>query len=400
MFRFFENLVDPYTAYAENDTPPDRLWPFIGAFMAPFRKVLILNVLTSFAVAGAEVALIFYLGRLVDLLTGSTPAAFWNAHGLELCLVLFAVLVLRPLVQIADTALIKNAIQPNLAALGRWRSHRHVLRQPVGWFEADFAGRIANRVVQMPAAAGDLAFQIMNALTFSVAYMVGAFILLANANTKLLIPMALWLVLYLGLLRWSLKRIRPAARASSSARSKTLGFVVDSYSNIQSVKLFSHTTRETEYAVGILENHRKTYMAENRIFVTMDAGLVILNGVLIASVVGWALVMWTNGAASVGVVAAAGTLALRINAMTGWIMGALAAFFRGAADRYDRQNTDRTVARRARADRGIEPDPPLWARCRWVGRYLFPDSTGRKGGVGRAVRGREIDIGQSIVAAV
>jgi ATP-binding cassette subfamily B multidrug efflux pump len=328
MFRFFENLVDPYTAYAENDTPPDRLWPFIGAFMAPFRKVLILNVLTSFAVAGAEVALIFYLGRLVDLLTGSTPAAFWNAHGLELCLVLFAVLVLRPLVQIADTALIKNAIQPNLAALGRWRSHRHVLRQPVGWFEADFAGRIANRVVQMPAAAGDLAFQIMNALTFSVAYMVGAFILLANANTKLLIPMALWLVLYLGLLRWSLKRIRPAARASSSARSKTLGFVVDSYSNIQSVKLFSHTTRETEYAVGILENHRKTYMAENRIFVTMDAGLVILNGVLIASVVGWALVMWTNGAASVGVVAAAGTLALRINAMTGWIMGALAAFFR------------------------------------------------------------------------
>lgn len=328
MLKFFENLVDAYTPYAENDTPPSTLWPFIGSMMAPFKTVIIINLITSFCVAAAEVALIYYLGRLVDLLTGSTPAQFWHDHGWELALVLFFVLIIRPLIQTADTALIKLSIQPNLAALGRWRSHRHVLRQPVGWFESDFAGRIANRVVQMPAATGDLAFQIMNALSFTVAYMVGAFVLLANANPRLLIPLALWLLLYLALLHWSLKRIRPAARASSAARSKTLGFIVDSYANIQSVKLFSHTTRETDYAVGILENHRKTYMAENKIFTVMDAGLVILNGVLIASVVGWALVMWTNDAATVGVVAAAGTLALRINAMTGWIMGALSAFFR------------------------------------------------------------------------
>lgn len=328
MFKFFEGLVDPYTPYAEDDAPPSRLWPFIGAFMKPFRRVLIINVLTSFAVAGAEVALIFYLGRLVDLLAGTTPAQFWAEHWFELTLVLVFLLILRPLIQTVDTALIKNAIQPNIAALGRWRSHRHVLRQPVGWFESDFAGRIANRVVQMPAATGDLAFQIMNALTFAVAYIIGAGVLLANANPALLIPLGLWLALYVALLKWSLKRIRPAAQASSAARSKTLGFVVDSYSNIHSVKLFSHHERETEYAVGILENHRLTYMAENRIFTTMDAGLVALNGILIVSIVGWALMMWTNGIATVGVVAAAGALALRINAMTGWFMGALSAFFR------------------------------------------------------------------------
>lgn len=328
ILNFLENLVDPYVSYPENDTPSSDLGTFLWSFMYPFRKVMALNVTTSFATAGAEVFLIFYLGRLIDLMAGSSPIEFWGDHGVELALVLVFILVLRPIIQTLDTALIKNAIQPNLAALGRWRAHRHVLRQPVGWFEADFAGRIANRVVQMPAAAGDLVFQVMNAMTFTVAYMVGAGVLLANADPVLLIPLAIWLGLYVCLLRWSLKRIRPAARASSAARSRTLGFIVDSYSNINSVKLFSHTDRETKTAVGILESHRKTYMAENRIVTAMDAGLVVLNGVLIVSVVGWALVMWSNEMATVGVVASAGALALRINAMTGWILGALSAFFR------------------------------------------------------------------------
>ena len=328
MFKFFEDLVDPYTPYSETDTPPRKLWPFISTMTRPFRRLLALNAVTSFASAASEVALIYYLGRLIDLLATASPETFWAANGVELLVVLVFVLVLRPLIQTLDTALIKNAIQPNVAALGRWRSYRYVLRQPVGWFESDFAGRIANRVTQMPGAMGELVFQIMNALSFAVAYLIGAGILLANANPRLLIPLGLWLVLYIALLRWSLKRVRPAARASSAARSKTLGFVVDSFSNIQSVKLFSHAERETRFAVGILENHRRTYMAENRIVTAMDAGLVTLNGILIASVVGWALMMWSNGTASVGVVASAGALALRVNAMTGWILGALSSFFR------------------------------------------------------------------------
>lgn len=328
MFNFFEDLVNPYTPYPENNPPPNKVWPFIISMTRPFRKLLALNIATSFATAAAEVALIYYLGRLIDLLSYSSPDEFWANHWLELLVVLIFVLVLRPLIQTLDTALIKNAIQPNVAALGRWRSYRYVLRQPVGWFENDFAGRIANRVIQMPAALGDLVFQIMNALSFTVAYMIGAGILLANANPWLLVPLGLWLLLYAGLLRWSLKRVRPAARASSAARSKTLGFVVDSFSNIQSVKLFSHAERETQFAVGILENHRKTYMAENRIVTAMDAGLVTLNGILIAGVVGWALMMWSSGTATVGVVASAGALALRINSMTGWILGALSSFFR------------------------------------------------------------------------
>ncbi|MEL6677202.1 MAG: ABC transporter ATP-binding protein [Pseudomonadota bacterium] len=328
MLRYFENLVDPYTPYAEDDTPPNRVWPLLRTFLHPFRRVVALNLVTSFGVAASEVALIYYLGRLIDLLTGATPEVFWRDHGVELAFVLVFLLVLRPALQTLNTALIKNAIQPNLAALGRWRAYRHVLRQPVGWFEDDFAGRIASRVVQMPASVGNLTFQVMDALTFAVAYVIGAGVLLAAADPVLLIPLLLWLLLYVLLLRWALRRIEPAARASSAARSRTLGFVVDSYSNIQSVKLFAHAERETTYALDILERHRRTYAAETRIFTTMDAGLVTLNGILIVAIVGWALMMWTNGTASVGTVAAAGTLALRINALTGWFMGALAAFFR------------------------------------------------------------------------
>ena len=132
MFAFFENLVDPYTSYRENDTPPNRIGAFLAVMLHPFRKLIALNMATSAATALAEVALIYYLGRLIDLLTGATPDQFWRDHWGELTIVLFLVLILRPLVETLDTALIKNAIQPNVAALGRWRSYRHVLRQPTG----------------------------------------------------------------------------------------------------------------------------------------------------------------------------------------------------------------------------------------------------------------------------
>lgn len=128
ILNFLENLVDPYVSYPENDTPSSDLGTFLWSFMYPFRKVMALNVTTSFATAGAEVFLIFYLGRLIDLMAGSSPIEFWGDHGVELALVLVFILVLRPIIQTLDTALIKNAIQPNLAALGRWRAHRHVLR--------------------------------------------------------------------------------------------------------------------------------------------------------------------------------------------------------------------------------------------------------------------------------
>ncbi|MCD9147025.1 ABC transporter ATP-binding protein [Pseudophaeobacter flagellatus] len=327
MFRFFENLVDPYCDYPETDQPPTRLWPFLKGYTVPFRAVFILTACMSVVVAAIEVGLIYYMGRVVDLLS-KTPEQVWQQHGAELILVGLFILLLRPILQLADVLLLNNAILPNFGTLIRWRAHKHVLRQSVSWFENDFAGRIANRIMQTPPAAGEVVFQVFDAITFSLAYLIGAAIMLMVADARLMLPLLVWFGLYALLVRWTIRRVGPASQAASDARSTVTGRVVDSYSNIHSVKMFAHDGRELSYAKEAIENTRETFQQEMRIFTVMDAVLVTLNGLLIVGVVGWALHLWMIGAASAGVVAAATALTLRLNAMTGWIMWALTSFFR------------------------------------------------------------------------
>jgi len=327
MFRFFENLVDPYCDYAEDDTPPRRLWPFLRSFSGPFRRVFAYATVMSIAVAFIELWLIYYMGRVVDRLSGD-PETVWQDYGLELLAVAVFILFLRPLVQLVDVLLINNAILPNFGTIIRWRAHRHVLRQSVGWFENDLAGRIANRIMQTPPAAGEAVFQVFDAMTYALAYVLGAVILLSNSDPRLAVPLVAWLVFYGVLVRWTVRRVGPASKAASDARSQVTGRVVDAYTNIHSVKLFAHHKRELDYAKEEIEHARHTFRQEMRIYTIMDFVLVTLNGLLIVGVVGWAILLWSQGAATVGVVAAATALALRLNAMTGWIMWALTSFFR------------------------------------------------------------------------
>ena len=328
MFRHFENLIDPYQPYPPTDAPPRRLWPFVLDYSRPFRGVFAVAGLLAVAVAAVEIGLLYYMGRVVDLLGGTSPADLWADHGGELIWIAVFVLVLRPLVQGLHVLVLNNAILPNYGTLFRWRAHRHVLRQSVGWFENDFAGRIANRIMQGPPAAGDAVFQVFDALSYAIAYVLGAAVLLADADPRLAIPLLIWVTLYGLLLRWSMARVGPASQASSEARSATTGLVVDTYSNIASVKLFSHHDREIAHAREAIEHTRRTFAREMRIFSVFDMALTLLNGALILGVVGWAVALWVQGAASVGMVAAATALTLRLNAMTGWLMWATSTFFR------------------------------------------------------------------------
>ncbi|MDK3071755.1 ABC transporter ATP-binding protein [Sedimentitalea sp. JM2-8] len=327
MFRFFENLVDPYCDYPQEDRPPTRLWPFMKAYAEPFRHVFIWTGILSVVVAAIEIGLIYYMGRVVDLLSGD-PTQVISDHGPELVVVGLLIVFLRPVLHMLDVALLNNAILPNFGTLIRWRAHKHVLRQSVGWFENDFAGRIANRIMQTPPAAGEVVFQVFDAISFSLAYLVGAAILLAAADTRLMLPLLIWFVLYALLIRWTVARVGPASQAASDARSTVTGRVVDAYTNIHSVKMFAHHDHEMSYARDAIENTRRTFQTEMRIYTLMDMALVTLNGLLIVGVVGWAIYLWVQGQASVGVVAAATALTLRLNAMTGWIMWALTTFFR------------------------------------------------------------------------
>ncbi|MEM6608262.1 MAG: ABC transporter ATP-binding protein [Pseudomonadota bacterium] len=328
MFRFFESLVDPYTDYPQTDRPSRKLWPFLWDYSQPFKRLFALTAVFSVIVAAVEVLLIWYSGRLVDLLAETSPSEVFSEYGLEFIGVAIFVLFVRTGIQLIDVGLLNNAIVPNFGALVRWRAHRQVLRQSVGWFENDFAGRIANRIMQTPTSAGEAIFQAFDALAFALAYLVGAVILLAGADPRLAVPLVIWFALYGLLVRWTIRRVGPASQASSNARSMTTGRVVDSYTNIHSVKLFAHHDREIAYAKEAIEETRQTFAKEMRIFTKMDLGLVTLNGVLIVSVVGWGIALWAQGTASVGIVAAATALTLRLNAMSGWIMWAVSSFFR------------------------------------------------------------------------
>jgi len=327
MFKFLENLVNPYADYKETDTPPTTLWSFMWEYSQPFKAVFFFTAVMSLVVASVEVGLIYYMGRVVDVLSGE-PAQVWEEYGTEFIVMAVLILTLRPLLQVMDVALLNNTILPNFGTLIRWRAHKHVLRQSVGWFENDFAGRIANRIMQTPPAAGEVVFQVFDAISFSLAYLIGAAILLATSDARLLMPLIAWFALYSLLISWTVKRVGPASQAASDARSTVTGRVVDAYSNIHSVKMFAHHDRELEYAKDAIEYTRQTFQKEMRIFTIMDVMLVTLNGLLIVGVVGWAIMLWMQGSASVGVVAAATALTLRLNSMTGWIMWALTSFFR------------------------------------------------------------------------
>ena len=322
MFKFFEGLIDPYAPYPQTDTPPRKLWPFLAEYIRPFRKVFAATATLSVLAAFADVALIWYVGRLVDQLAGTGPATFFATYGAEVIAVALAVLFLRPLIMVGNVALLHNTILPNFGTMIRYRAHAHVIRQPVGWFESDFAGRIANRIMQTPPAAGDAVFQTFDAVAFASVTVVGAGIMLADADIRLLLPLVIWFGLYAWLVQWTIKRAGPAAMASSDARSAVTGRVVDSYTNIHSVKLFAQDGTELAYAKEAIEHARATFAREMRIVTKMDLTLTLLNGFLIVAVTGWAILLWVQGAATVGTVAAATTLVLRLNNMTYWIMWA------------------------------------------------------------------------------
>ncbi len=322
MFRFFENLVDPYQPYVETDTPPTRLWPFLKDYVRPFKGVFAWTAVFSVGNAVLDIGMIWYLGRLVDLMSGQTPEAFLAAHWVEIAVVAFVILIVRPLVAGGSVGLLHNTILTNFGTMMRWRAHRHVLRQPVGWFESDFAGRIANRIMQAPPAAGEAVFQVFDMAAFAAATFIGAMIMLAEADPRLMLPLLAWVIAYLWLMRWTIRRAGPASQASSDARSAVTGRVVDSYTNIHSVKLFADQDQELSYAKEAIETSRQTFQVEMRIVTKMDMALTFINGLMILGVGGLAMWFWVEGSATLGVVTAAVALVLRLHSMTYWIMWA------------------------------------------------------------------------------
>jgi ATP-binding cassette subfamily B multidrug efflux pump len=248
MFRFFENLIDPYQPYDEQAEFPDRLIPFYLRFLRPARWIIATSMLLSLIFALTEAALARFAGQLVDLLTVAEPATVWTDHGSAFLAMAAVVFLLRPVVRILESFVSDQGFYAQMGALIRWRTHRKMLRQSLSFFTDDFAGRIANKQIQLAPALNDSVHQITSEVWYASIFLIGAAAILAETDGRLLIPLGLWFAGFVAIAAWFIPRITRQGKNVAEARSTLAGRIVDSYSNIQTVKLFAHAEREEEYA--------------------------------------------------------------------------------------------------------------------------------------------------------
>jgi len=220
-----------------------------------------------------------------------------------------------------------------------WRAYQHIIRQSVGWFENDFAGRIANCAMQTPSAVAHAARQVFDGLAYGVAYVLGAFVLLSQADFWLVLRLLVWLGLYSVLMRWTVKQVSLASKAASNARSALSGCVIDEYTNIYSVKMFADEKTKLDYVKNGIEPTRRTIISLPRLETKMEIFLWLLNGFLIVAVIGGVLILWMCDDIAVGVVVAATMLVFRLDAMSAWIIGVITSFFQELGVIYEGMET-------------------------------------------------------------
>ncbi len=327
MFRWFESFIDPFRPAPLEKPPAVRtqfFWHYVRQAWPAFVGVLI----AGFFGGIIELALFAYLGQLVDLArTAATPADFFAEHGPKLVWMAVVALLLRPIVFALHILMINQVIAANFTNLIRWQTHRYVLRQSLSFFQNDFAGRIAAKIMQTGPSLRQTMIQVADALWFVVIYTVGAVVLFVEADVLLIAPLMVWLVAYVACMVYFVPRLTVSATVMSEARSTVTGRIVDSYTNVMTVKLFAHTQGEDEYAREALEDHTRKFYAMQRLTTAFEIAVIALNGFLIVATCGLALWLWSQNSISLGAVALATTLVIRINNMAGWIMFVMTNIF-------------------------------------------------------------------------
>jgi ATP-binding cassette subfamily B multidrug efflux pump len=319
LVRFFETLIDPFRDHDVVMPPPTlsgfywhytrQVWPALAALMA-----------VGFVVSLIEVSLFRYVGSIVDLLKTTSPDKVLADYGWTFAWMGFVVVIARPLATILHDLLVQQSLAPSFTNLVRWQTHRYVLRQTVGFFTNDYAGRIASKIIQTGPALRESVVQVCDALWFVTMYSISALILFAQADWRLTLPLIAWIIAFIAVLIIMVPRIRERSTIVSEARSMLTGRIVDSYTNIQTVKLFAHTTREDEYAADAVRDHTTKFRASTRLITLMSATVVTMNGLLIAGTMGLCIWLWSMDILTLGAITLASGLAIRIATMSGWIM--------------------------------------------------------------------------------
>jgi ATP-binding cassette, subfamily B, multidrug efflux pump len=319
MFRFFETRIDPFRSHDQTMPPANLLgfywrycrqvWPFLACLMA-----------TGLVVSLIEVSMLRYIGSLVDLLRSTSPERVFQDYGLTFLWMGFVVLVARPLAHWTHDLLTQQATAPGVTNLVRWQTHHFVLRQSISFFANDFASRIASKIMQTGPSLRESVVQIIDAVWFVTIFSVSSLVIFAQTDWLLACPLALWILAYVAILRHFMPQIRDRAALMSEMRSVLTGRIVDSYTNIQTVRLFAHPEDEDGYARAALVEHLAVFQSETRLITVMNGTVTVLNSGLIVGTSSLAVWLWLNGAVTLGAIALATGLANRITGMSGWII--------------------------------------------------------------------------------
>jgi ATP-binding cassette, subfamily B, multidrug efflux pump len=327
IFDWLERRIDPFAPFDEGETPPNTVGRFTWHYLKPVRPWLAALLVTSLAVGVFESSLYLLVGWFVDLLGKSAPDRLLVDHGRELALVGLLLLVVRPTVHIANDVVSNQVLVPQTTNLVRWRTHSYTLGHSLAYFQGDFAGRIGNRVTQVGPAVRELAVTVLDSLLYVAVFAIAALGLFSSISLLLAAPMALWICAYLGLLRFFVPRAQARSLKNAEARSVAVGRIVDSYTNILTVKLFARAEEERSAVRQALDTWTRSFLDLMRLITTVDATLSLMNTSLLFSTAGLCVLLWSRGAMTSGEAASGLALVLRVMAMSGWVMQTVRGVF-------------------------------------------------------------------------
>jgi len=331
------SLIDAFRP--ADGPPPQRLWAFMRWALAGSWPMLVIAGALSALAGVTEVVSALILGWVIDAAVTSGPEQFFAAHGWLVLWFLGFYLVLRPLSFAISSASNSIIIGPNVMPLVLGRLHRWTLGQPVTFFDNDFAGRIAQKQMQAARAVTDVATEVINTVFFALASVVGSVIFLVAVDARVALALLVWLIGYVLLIRFFLPAIRQNSAARAAARSLVSGQVVDTITNIKTVKLFAHAAFEDRVALDAMKVYRDRSLEFGGISTWFRFALMLLAGVLPVLLIGGTVLLWQTGAASAGDIAAAGAISLRIAQMSGWVSFTLMSIYTAVGEVEDGMQT-------------------------------------------------------------
>ncbi|MTI43602.1 ATP-binding cassette subfamily B multidrug efflux pump [Roseibium hamelinense] len=338
MYKQFENLIDPFED-KELDVPPKSFWGFCWYYTKPVWPILACVSLTSAVVAVLEVMVFTFLGDLVNWLGDQNPETFFADNGWRLLWMGIVILILLPVASAFFEIIFHQGLMGTYPMSVRWRVHRYLLRQSVSFYQNDFAGRIANKLMQTALAVREVVTRIADILVYVGVYFTAGLFVVAEASWVFVIPFMTWLICYLAVIRFFVPRLKDVSKDQADARSVMTGHVVDAYTNISTVKLFSHAAREEEYAKRSMMDFLKTVFSQMRLVTGMNITLTTINMLLLFATGLLSILLWQRGQVTTGEIAVAVALVLRFQGMSQWILWEVSGLFENVGTVQDGINT-------------------------------------------------------------